>query len=150
LRGSPSSEVSSGPDPQRRASLPAGEQVIQQFTRFAQIALRERGCVRRVLRADVDRPRSAMDVSHKTGGGLDHAGSSNRHKESTAIQRLIDSIQLERHLSEPADVRTDLPAALASRYFIQRLVEIRVVKRRAAAAIATALEELSVHVNNVF
>jgi hypothetical protein len=87
-------------------------------------------------------------LSNKTGSGLDHTRRSYGHKESTSIQCAIDSIQFKRHFAEPADVRANLAAAFTPGDFGWRLVEIRVVKRRAAASVAAALEKLSVHVNN--
>jgi len=114
------------------------------------MAFRERGCVRRILRSDVDCPRTTSNLSNKAGSGLDHARRSYRHKECALIQCAIDSIQFERHFAEPADVGTNPTAASAPGDFGRRRVEIRVVKCRAAASIATALEKLSVHVNDVF
>jgi hypothetical protein len=99
--------------------------------------------------AHVDRPRPTMDMSGKAGGRLNHARSADGHKESAVIQGPIDSIQVEGHFSEPADVGTNLTAAFTPRNFIRRLVETRVVERRAAAGIATALEKLSMHVDDV-
>jgi len=58
-------------------------------------------------------------------------------------------MQFERDFAKPADVRANPAAALAAGDFGWWLVEIRVVKRRAAASAATALEQLSVHVNDV-
>jgi hypothetical protein len=46
-------------------------------------------------------------------------------------------------------VRTNPTAAFTSGNFDWRLTEIRVVKGRAAASVATALEKLSVHVDDV-
>ena len=46
-------------------------------------------------------------------------------------------------------MRANLAAAFTPGDFGWRLVEIRVVKRRAAASVAAALEKLSVHVNNL-
>jgi hypothetical protein len=64
------------------------------------------------------------------------------------IQCAIDSIQFERHLAEPADVRANPTAAFAPRNLRWRLAEVRVVKGRAAATVAAAFEEFSVHVDN--
>jgi hypothetical protein len=65
------------------------------------------------------------------------------------IQCSIDSIQLERHFAKPADVRANPTAASAPGDFGWRLVEIHVAKSWAAAGVATALEKLSVHVDDV-
>jgi hypothetical protein len=88
-------------------------------------------------------------LSNKAGGGLDHAWRSHGDEQCAGVQRLIDSIQLERHLAEPADVRAYPTAAVASGNLGGRPIEIRVVKRSVAASVATALEKLSVHVDNV-
>jgi hypothetical protein len=61
----------------------------------------------------------------------------------------MSSLQLERDFAKPTDVRANLTAALASRNLGWRLVEIRVGKRSTAASVATALEKLSVHMDDV-
>jgi hypothetical protein len=87
-------------------------------------------------------------LRNKAGSGMDLTRRSYGHKESALIQCAIDSIQFKRHFAKPADVRANLAAAFTPGDFGWRLVEIRVVKRRAAASVAAALEKLSVHVNN--
>jgi len=87
-------------------------------------------------------------LSNKAGSGMDLTRSSYGHKESASIECAIDSIQFKRHFAEPADVRANLAAAFTPANIGRRLVEIRVVKRRAAASVAAALEKLSVHVDN--
>jgi hypothetical protein len=61
----------------------------------------------------------------------------------------MDSIQLETYFAEPADVWTNPTAAFAPGNFGRRFVEICVDERRDVASIAAALEQLSVHVNDV-
>jgi tetratricopeptide (TPR) repeat protein len=60
-------------------------QVWQHLPRFAQMTFRKRGCVGRNLWSDVDCPRTTTGLSNEAGGGLDHARSSYRHKESALI-----------------------------------------------------------------
>jgi hypothetical protein len=88
-------------------------------------------------------------LSNKTGSGLHHARRSYGYEHSAGVQRPINSLQLERHLAEPADVGANLTTTFASWYLRWRLPEIRVVKWRAAARVATTLEKLSVHVGDV-
>jgi len=80
---------------------------------------------------------------------LDHARRSYGYEQGAGIQRSIDSIQLERHFAEPADVRANPTAASAPWEFDGRFVEIRVVKWGAATGVATAFEKLAVHVDDV-
>jgi hypothetical protein len=70
------------------------------------------------------------------------------YKERGLIQFAIDSIQFKRHFAKPADVRANPTAAFAPGDFGWRIVEICVVKWRAVATVATALEKLTVHVDN--
>jgi hypothetical protein len=64
------------------------------------------------------------------------------------VQSAEDAIQVERHFAEPADVRSNATSAFAPGHFGWRIVEICIVKWSAAATVATALEKLSVHVDN--
>jgi hypothetical protein len=89
-------------------------------------------------------------LSDEASGGLHNARCSDSHENRASLQRVVDPIQFERHFPEPADVRSNPTTALASRNLGWRFVEIRVGKWRAAASIATTLEKLAVHVDNVF
>jgi hypothetical protein len=113
------------------------------------MAFRERGCVRRLLRSHVDRPRTTRDMGNKAGSRLHHARSSYGYEHCAGVQCLIDSFQFERHLTKPADVRANPSAAFAPGDFSGWIVEICVVKRTAAARVAAAFEEFSVHVDNI-
>src|ERR1039458_2320722 len=77
------------------------EQFRQHLSCFSQITFRERQCVRGILRPHVDCPRTTSNLGNKTGGGLHHARRSYGYEHSAGIQRLINSLQLERHLAEP-------------------------------------------------
>jgi hypothetical protein len=59
-----------------------------------------------------------------------------------------DAIQLERHFAEPADVRANPAAAVASGNLRWRIVGGRVVKWRSGASIAAAFEKLPVHMDD--
>lgn len=49
------------------------EQPWQRLSCLPQAAFGKRGCVRRLFRSDIDRSGMTSNVSHETGGGLDHA-----------------------------------------------------------------------------
>ncbi len=57
-------------------------------------------------------------------------------------------VEVEGHFAEPADVRANPAAAFAAWNFGGRVVGAGVVKGRQAAGIATALEQLAVHVDD--
>src|SRR5450755_5016700 len=55
------------------ASLRCSKQVWQYIPCFAQVAFRERGCVRRLFWPHVDRSSPSSNVSDKAGSGFDYA-----------------------------------------------------------------------------
>jgi hypothetical protein len=87
-------------------------------------------------------------LSDEAGSGLHDTRCSDRHEDHASLQRVVNPIQFERHLAEPADVRANPTAAFAPVHFGWRIVEICIVKWSAAATVATAPEKLSVHVDN--
>ena len=109
----------------------------------------EQRLVGRLLRPHVGCRCTSSDVSNKAGGRLDYARRSYGHKQSALIQCTINPIQFERYFAKPTDVRANPPAASAPGNFGWRLVNVRVVKRRAVASVATAHEKLSVHVDDL-
>src|ERR1019366_1498825 len=115
------------------------------------MAFCERGCVRRILRPQIDCPcMTTIDMSNKAGSRLHYTRRSYGYEHRAGVQCTIDSIQMEWHFAEPANVWTNPTAALTPGYLGWRLVEVRVVKGRAAASVATTLEKLSVHVADAF
>src|ERR1700757_338651 len=110
------------------------------------MTLGERAHVRRLLCSHVDRSSATSNVSDKAGGWLDHARRAHSHQDRAFIEGTEDAIQLERHLAEPADVRSN-PAAALELY--GRIVGGSVAERGSAACVATALEEFAVHVDDM-
>jgi len=110
------------------------------------MAFSECGCVRRLLRSNVDRASATTDVSDKARGWLDHARCAHSHEDRAFVQCVEDAIQLERHFAEPADVRSNATSAVAPGNLGGWFVDIGVAERCAAARIAAALKEFAVHV----
>src|SRR5579864_5959725 len=102
----------------------------------------------RLLFAHVDGPCAATRMRHKARRWLHDSRRRRRQKDRTFIQCVCDAIQLKRHFSKPADVRSNPAAALAARNLHGRIVSIRIVECRPAAPIATAFEKFTVHVHD--
>src|SRR3954451_1264465 len=117
--------------------------------RFAQSALVERVDVVGAFGADVDRlGAGSARALGETGRGVNGARASDGHEHVARRQRLDDAIHLERHLAEPADVRSNAPAAWAARDAGRIHVFAGILERSGVVALATAFEELAVHVHD--
>jgi hypothetical protein len=77
------------------------------------MAFAEHGCVRRFFRSYVDGSGATTRMCNETCCGLDHTRRARCNEDSAFIEGTEDAIQLERHLAEPADVRSNPAAALA-------------------------------------
>jgi hypothetical protein len=88
-------------------------------------------------------------VRDKTCRWLYNPRSSNREKDGAPFQCLENSVQLEGHLSEPANVRSNFSATIAAWEFFGRLVKLGIEKGWPVATVAPAFEKLAMHVHEV-
>jgi hypothetical protein len=79
-------------------------------------------------------------VSHEASGRLDYAGGADGHEHGAAFKFVEDSIHFERHLAEPADVRTNFAAAITTREFGRWFAGVCVWEGATPAAVAAAFE----------
>ena len=93
--------------------------------------------------------RARLRVGGKTRRRLNRAGRADRDEQRRSVELLVDSVQVVRHLAEPANVRANPAAAFTSRKRRWRIVGVGVVKRRQGTAFAAAFEEFAVHVDRV-
>lgn len=131
-----------------RLALLEREKGGENFAGFSEEGLVEEVPVSGRFGADVKRFGATLGVCGKTCRGLDGAGSADGKKNSAVIESEKNTIEFEGSFPEPADVRADGSATGAARKFEGRLVEGRIVERRAGAGIATALEKFTMHVND--
>jgi hypothetical protein len=122
----------------------------QHLASFPQVTFRERGCVVRLLRSHIDGSGATANVSGKAGGWLDHTRSAHSHEHRAFTQGTEDPVQSEGHFAEPADVRANPSATLATGNLGWRIIGVSVAKWRSAACIAAALVEFPVHMDHVF
>src|ERR1700758_4223744 len=87
------------------------------------------------------------NVCHKACRRLHYPRGAYRSKDGASIQRLDNSLHFKRYFPEPANVRTDAPSTLTSRYFGGRFIGSTVLERRPPATITPALEELALHMH---
>jgi hypothetical protein len=87
-------------------------------------------------------------VRHKTRRWLHDTRCTDSHEDRAFIEGTEDTIQIERHFAEPADVRANPAAAFAPGKLGWRIVGVGVAERRQVAPVAAALEEFAVHVDD--
>src|ERR1039458_3540204 len=112
------------------------------------MTLGECGCVRRLLRSNVDRSSATSNVSDEARGWLNDTRRARRNEDRAFVQSGEDAIQVERQFAEPADVRSNATSAVAPGNLGGWFVDIGVAERGSAACVATAFEEFAVHVDD--
>src|SRR5690348_17179872 len=124
------------------------DQLWQQVVCAPSKATIEKPCIGWRLWTDVKSPCPLHPrLAHKACRRLDYAGTAHAQKNIGPPQRLEDFVQFIWSLAKPADVRPDHAAAFAARDFRATLVEPLIGKWQSSAALASALEQLAMHVN---
>ena len=91
------------------------EQFTQNFAGLSQNAIIKNRAVCGSFRPHIERPGASGDLRHKTGGGLNRAGSADGDEHGAFAERFKNALPMERCFAKPADVRTNQRAARAAR-----------------------------------
>ncbi len=88
------------------------------------------------------------NLSDKARRWLHNSRRAHSHQDRAFVQCFVDSIQLKRDFAEPANVRANPSAAVATRKLGWESIGVCVAERRSVAGVAAALEKLAVHVDD--
>jgi len=113
----------------------------------AEKTLPEDAEVGRGLRADIVRFGVTSGMCRETGSRLDGAGSTDGKEDGAMVEGGVNLVEIIRDFTEPANVGTNLRAAVTARNGGGRLVELRVIKGRTGTGFAAGFEKFAVHVD---